>query len=189
MIWSGVLIYWANPSYWPVLPDGFYTSLKLDHRLADGMAFHFAFMWLFAFNGLLYFFYLVFSGEWRELAPGLNTPMDALRVALHDIGLRKTMPPQGKLNAAQRIAYSGVIVMGLGSIITGFAIYKPVQLSWLKQSLGGYEVARLLHYLIAVGYILFFIVHVAQVIRAGWNQFRAMVTGYEVVENEKGEPA
>ena len=74
--------------------------------------------------------------------------------------------------------------MGAGSLLTGLAIYKPVQLGWLTRLLGGYEWARWEHFWLTVGYVLFFIVHIAQVIRAGWNNFRAMVTGYEVVPVE-----
>jgi len=45
---------------------------------------------------------------------------------------------------------------------------------------GGYQAARLLHFWLTVGYLFFFIVHVAQVIRAGWNNLRAMIIGHEV---------
>ena len=81
MIWSGLLIYWANDVYAIRLggitlvqffPDWFYEALHLDHRLAEGMAWHFTFMWLFAINGLLYVAYTVWSGEWR--AAGAEPP-------------------------------------------------------------------------------------------------------------------
>ena len=106
---------------------------------------------------------------------------------MHDLHLRKTAPPQKKYNAAQRIAYSAIIVMGFGSILTGLAIYKPVQLWWLCDLMGGYAFARILHFALTIGYSLFFIVHIVQVIIAGWNNFRSVVTGFEVVkdDNEK----
>ena len=72
--------------------------------------------------------------------------------------------------------------MGLGSLLTGLAIYKPTQFGWLTQLLGGYEFARIIHFALTIGYVLFFIVHIAQVVRAGWNNFRAMVAGFEIVE-------
>jgi len=72
-------------------------------------------------------------------------------------------------------------LMGAGSLLTGVAIYKPIQVAWLTTVLGGYEWARLEHFCLTVGYVLFFIIHITQVIRAGWNNFRAMVTGFEVV--------
>jgi thiosulfate reductase cytochrome b subunit len=60
-------------------------------------------------------------------------------------------------------------------------MYKPVQLEWLTHSLGGYTRVRAIHFTLAVGYVLFFAIHMLQVIRAGWNNFRSMVSGYEIV--------
>jgi thiosulfate reductase cytochrome b subunit len=74
------------------------------------------------------------------------------------------------------------VLMGAGSLLTGLAIYKPVQLAWLTAIFGGYAMARFLHFWLTAGYVLFFLAHVAQVVRAGWNNFRAMVIGCEVVE-------
>ena len=45
-------------------------------------------------------------------------------------------------------------------------------------------VARFEHFALALGYVLFFLIHIAQVVRAGWNNFRAMVSGYELVSEE-----
>jgi thiosulfate reductase cytochrome b subunit len=189
MIWSGLMIYWANPVYrlgWDgttlfhFFPDRFFDALNLAQRLADGMALHFFFMWLFLVNGLLYVIYLSVSGEWRQLAPDRRALRDAILVTLHDLHLRKEAPPQRKYNGAQRIAYSGVILMGMGSLITGLAIYKPAQLAWLATLLGGYQMARWEHFGLTIGFVLFFAVHVAQVIRAGWDNFRSMVAGYSI---------
>ena len=174
------MIYWANDIYWPRVPESVFKLLSLDHRLADGLAYHFFFMWIFFVNGLLYSCYLLFSGEWHELIPRRRSWLGAWKVFLHDLGLNKKQLPPGKFNDAQRIAYTTVSLMGLGSLLTGLAIYKPVQLAWLKGVLGGYETARLIHYLLTVGYIFFFLIHIAQVARAGWNNFRAMVTGFEI---------
>jgi len=77
--------------------------------------------------------------------------------------------------------------MGLGSLLTGLAIYKPVQFGWLTRLLGGYEAARIEHFVLTIGYVLFFIVHVAQVVRAGWNNFRSMVAGFEIAEVTSSE--
>jgi thiosulfate reductase cytochrome b subunit len=76
--------------------------------------------------------------------------------------------------------------MGFGSLLTGLAIYKPTQFAWLASLLGGYMAARFEHFLLALGYVLFFLIHIAQVIRAGWNNFRGMVSGYELVSSEEG---
>jgi thiosulfate reductase cytochrome b subunit len=67
------------------------------------------------------------------------------------------------------------------------AIYKPTQVWWLTALLGGYQWARLEHFALTVGYAAFFVIHIAQVVRAGWNNFRAMVTGYELVPAEEAK--
>jgi thiosulfate reductase cytochrome b subunit len=180
MIWSGTLIYWANQAYIKI-PDSLANKLGIEFRLAMGMGWHFFLMWLFALNGLLYVIYLFYSGEWRMLIPQKKSFKEAILVVLHDLKIRSTAPAiEGKFNAAQRIAYTGVIIMGAGALVTGLAIYKPVQAGFLTAVLGGYEAARLEHFLLTIGFILFIIVHVLQVIKAGWNNFRAMIAGYEI---------
>lgn len=191
MIWSGTLIYWANDEYalrlgdlelFKFYPPGFYKALNIPFRLADGMAWHFAFMWLFFINGFLYVLYTMVSGEWRYLLPKRGSLKEAWFVLLHDLRLSKKPLPEKKFNGAQQIAYTSIVVMGIGSLLSGLAIYKPTQLHWLTWLFGGYEVARLVHFVLTIGYCLFFLVHIAQVIKAGWNNFQAMVTGWERVE-------
>lgn len=178
MIWSGLLIYWAHDSFF-TFPAWFYETTGIGFRLAEGMQYHFLFMWLFAVNGFCYVAYTLLSGEWRELVPGKDALAQAFQVVLHDLGIRKEPLPKAKFNAAQQIAYTGVVLMGLGSLVTGLAIYRPVQLAILHQAVGGYQNARNLHFLLTVGYVGFFFMHVGQVVRAGWPNFRAMVTGHE----------
>jgi thiosulfate reductase cytochrome b subunit len=190
MIWSGLLIYWANDVYrlgWgdttilKFFPDSFYKALNLPYRLAEGMSFHFVFMWVFAINGFIYVLYLIFSGEWKLIIPNKKSLKESWQVILHDLHIKKELPVQKKYNAAQRIAYTGIILMGLGSLLTGLAIYKPVQFTILCNMLGGYEWARAEHFILTIMFCLFFLVHIIQVIIAGWNNFRAMITGFEVV--------
>ncbi len=189
MIWSGLLIYWAYMPYhigsFHFLPDWFVNLLGINFRLAEGMALHFIFMWLFITNGILYAGYTLISGEWRMLVPRSPKAFrDAWHVLLHDLHLRKEAPPQDKYNAAQQIAYTGIVLMGIGSLLTGLAIYKPVQLGWLTFLCGGYSTARLIHFVLTLGYVGFFVIHIQQVVLAGWNNFRSMVIGYEVVNQE-----
>lgn len=194
MVWSGLLIYWANDVYrvgWgkntilKFFPDSFYKALNVPFRLAEGMSLHFVFMWLFAINGFIYVLYLIFSGEWRLIVPNRKSLKESWLVVLHDLHIRRTVPPQKKYNAAQRIAYTGVIFMGIGSLLTGLAIYKPIQFHTLAAMLGGYEWARAEHFILTILFTLFFLVHVIQVVIAGWNNFRSMVTGLDVLPMEK----
>lgn len=196
MIWSGLLIYWANDEYrlrvghkelFHFFPQGFYDALSVNHRLAEGMSWHFAFMWLFFLNGLFYVVFTAVSGQWRYLLPNQRSFKEAWLVVLHDLHIRRQAPGFVKYNAAQRIAYTLVVIMGLGSLITGLAIYKPVQMGWALWLCGGYEAARLEHFILTIGYVLFFLIHIGQVLIAGWNNFQAMVTGFEPIRADKKE--
>lgn len=193
MIWSGMLIYWANPVYsiwignyelFKFFPPWFNEFLGIPFRLAEGLQLHFFFMWLFAVNGVAYVVYTIVSGEWRAIVPVPSSFKRAPLVALHDAHIVKEMPPQGKYNDAQRIAYTSVIVMGAGSLLTGLAIYKPTQLAWLTAAFGGYQWARWIHFWLTIAFVLFFAVHVIQVLLAGWSNFRSMITGHEIVDAE-----
>jgi thiosulfate reductase cytochrome b subunit len=191
MIYSGLLIYWGYDPYrvelfgvtWvKFFPAWFYDALGIGGRLAEGMSYHFALMWLFGLNGLIYVIFLAWSGEWRHLLPDRHSFREAWDVVRHDLGLHHGPLPPHKFNAAQRIAYTSVIIMGAGSLISGLAIYRPVQFGWITVLLGGYQMSRLWHFVLTLGYVGFFLIHVIQVAKAGWNNFRAMVAGHELVE-------
>ncbi len=210
MIWSGLLIYWANDIYsirfgshqliklfpeWLYHPHELKNSdgdvvrsayFHLDHRLALGMAWHFFLMWLFALNGAAYVLYTAISGEWRLLVPGRHTIAEAIQVVLHDLKIRKDPLPARKFNGAQQIAYTMVVLMGACSLITGAAIYKPTQIALLTTALGGYKTARFIHFWLTMGYVGFLVMHITQVVRAGWSNFAAMITGFEVSASSKG---
>jgi thiosulfate reductase cytochrome b subunit len=210
MIWSGLLIYWANDvvsvriaafdlivggevgggELFHFFPTWFYDLLGIPFRLAEGLQLHFFFMWLFTVNGVGYIIYLALSGAWRALLPIPASFKRAPLVALNDLHIVKKAPPQGKYNDAQRIAYTAVILMGVGSVVSGLAIYKPLQLARLTALFGGYEWARWWHFWLMILFVLFFVVHVVQVAIAGWGNFRSMITGYDVVESpvEKVQP-
>lgn len=210
MIWSGTLILWANDVYpteklalhvpnrvsiykWGVkpvyrdkdmpdypVPENKRYDVALGFRLSEGMAWHFALAWLFTLNGVAYVLFLLFSGQWRHLAPRKESFVESIKVVLHDLHLYKGKLPPGKYNHAQRIAYSGVIVMGVLMVWTGLAIYKPAQLAWMSVPFFGYQGARTVHFVVTILFVAFFFVHVGQVIRTGWNNFRGMITGYEI---------
>lgn len=192
MVWSGLLIYWANDVYrigfgnWTLVkffPQWFYDRFFLSQRLSEGLAWHLTFAWFFGINAVLYGLYLLFSGQWRHFVPKLNAPLEALKVVKHDLTHLKPdleNPNGAKFNAAQQLSYLGIIGVGGLSLLTGLAIWKPVQLSWLTALLGGYEIARWLHFWGMMAFCGFVVVHVLQVIRAGWRTLRAMLTGYDL---------
>lgn len=198
MIWSGLLIYWndSDPvkgnahhvyrigigsfTLFRLFPDWFWTAIGALYKVTTGLAYHFFFMWFFAINGALYVLYLAISKEWKFMVPDRKSIVEAIQVTLVDLHLRKGLPPQKKYNGAQKIAYTSVILMGAGSLATGLAIYKPAQLHLLTTLLGGYERARWEHFWLTIAFCGFFLVHVGQVVLAGWNNFRSMVSGYEI---------
>jgi thiosulfate reductase cytochrome b subunit len=198
MIWSGLLIYWNdsdNAYKHPhavyrvgvgaftvvrFFPPWFWKAMNAPYHVTQGLGYHFFFMWIFAINGILYVLFTILSGEWRFIVPERKSLLQAIQVTMKDLHLSKYLPPQTKYNGAQRIAYTSVILMGAGSLLTGLAIYKPTQAHWLTTLLGGYEMARWEHFLLTLGFCGFFLVHVMQVVLAGWNNFRSMVSGLEV---------
>ena len=198
LIWSGLLIYWNdsdNAYQFPhrvyrigvgqftlvrLFPEWLYRWLHVPYHVTQGLGYHFFFMWFFAINGIAYVLYTWLSGEWRFLLPQRRSLRDAIQVTLVDLHLRKGLPEQTKYNGAQRIAYTSVILMGAGMLLTGLAIYKPTSAHWLTTLMGGYQTARWLHFWLTIGFLGFFVVHVWQVALAGWNTFRSMVSGLEV---------
>jgi len=200
MIWSGLLIYWNDSdnvyrhphavyrvgiggwTLFRMFPAWFYTNRFWDMRyhVTEGLGYHFFFMWIFAVNGLAYVSYLAISGNWRLMAPTMKSWKEAAQVTLFDLHLSKVHPPVKKFNGAQKIAYTTIILMGAGSLVTGLSIYKPTQAHWLTTLLGGYEMARWEHFWLTIGFCGFFLLHVGQVVKTGWNNFRGMVSGMEI---------
>jgi thiosulfate reductase cytochrome b subunit len=193
MLWSGYLIYnmvnvpWLGG--WLLLPLLFVPYLQHGTEcFKDGLALHYTFMWFFLANGVAYVTFALLSGEWRDIVPDRQGVKDAIRVVLNDLRLTKKRPSQRKYNAAQRIAYTCIILMGAASVITGLALYKPIQLRWLVALLGGYPAVMVEHFCMAAGYVVFIVIHLLQVVRAGWNVFRSMVTGFHIRDTALEHP-
>lgn len=141
-------------------------SLALGGWLAGARHFHFAFAWPFVANAVVYFAYLFASGEWRRrLFFPRRDARNAWGTLLHDLHLRReTPPPVGLYNGMQRLAYTATLATAPLAILSGLAMYKPVQLPWLTALLGGYDLARAVHLLALAALALFTVVHVVQVL-------------------------
>ena len=151
---------------------------RLGGWLAGGLNWHFALAWPFVLTGLLYLGFLVVTGEWRALAFRPRDLRPAIQMQLYYLRLRKDHPAQGKHNALQKGAYSSIILLGAISALSGFAIYKPVQLAWLTGLFGGYELARYWHFVAVWLFIGFTLLHVALVFLVDPASLRAMITGW-----------
>ncbi len=196
MMWSGMRIYWADLrdpyaigigswTWFEFWPDRVNSTLQLDAKLAKGIAWHLNFGWFFVLNGLAYTLYLARKSRWRYLVPDVQGVRDSGKVVLHDLHLRSEKPPQGKYNPMQQLTYTAVVIIGTLLVASGFAIYKPVQLSFLVSLLGGYSVARFIHFSMNILLLGFVAVHLVQVARAGWGNFGSMISGYRPVADDE----
>jgi thiosulfate reductase cytochrome b subunit len=175
MAGSGLRILAAYPFLGPRGEDyGWYplqganapAFLTVGGWLAGARHWHFAFAWFFAANALVYGIYFLASGEWRRrLFFPPRDARNAWQTVLHDLRLRKEPPPSvGLYNGMQRLTYTGVLAMAPLLVLSGLAMYKPVQLPHLAALAGGYDVARAIHLLVLAALTLFTVVHVVQVL-------------------------
>jgi thiosulfate reductase cytochrome b subunit len=171
MIGSGWRIYNSVPIFgnsrfptWATLGgDPLQSKIAhMDPGVANALNWHFTGMWLLLASYLLFVSHGMISGHfWRHLLP--LTPRllwrDFIAALTFRLGHRL-----GEYNAVQRFAYWGVLFAVLMMFVTGLAIWKPVQLSWLTALCGGYPTARVLHFCFMAAICLFIVVHVALVI-------------------------
>jgi thiosulfate reductase cytochrome b subunit len=188
LIGSGLQIYGAYPHFGPrgdpyPVPnpwagESFPEWARLGGWLAGGLNWHFTLAWPFVITGLVYLAYLAASGEWRSLLFRRRDLRPALDMQLYYLRLRREHPPQGKHNPLQKAAYTGIVILGAISVLSGFAIYKPVQLWWLTALFGGYELARYWHFVSVWIFVGFTLLHVVLVLTVDPASLRSMVTGW-----------
>jgi thiosulfate reductase cytochrome b subunit len=171
MIGSGWEIYNASPLFAFTFP----RAITLGGWLAGALLWHFAAMWVLAVNGLLYLVLGIATGRFRRKLVPIR-PAEVLA----DVGKALT----GKLshhdlsvyNAVQRLFYLGVILAGIIIVLSGLAIWKPVQLQELTALFGGYDVARYVHFFAMAAIAGFLVVHVIMSVLVP-RSLRAMITG------------
>ncbi|CAJ9802723.1 prokaryotic cytochrome b561 family protein [Burkholderia pseudomallei] len=157
MALSGWRIYNASPIYAGfVFPRG----ATLGGWLGGALQWHFAAMWLLFFNGVFYLTMGVATGRFtRKLLPlsasGVARDLrDALRGRLSHDDL-------SVYNALQRAAYVAAIADLALLVLSGLVIWKSVQFPLLREWLGGYDRARVVHFWAMAFLVAFFVVHVA----------------------------
>lgn len=157
MVASGWRIFNASPLF----DFHFPRDLTLGGWLGGALQWHFAAMWLLVINGLVYLTYGVVTRHFRSNFLPL-TPRsvwaefsNALRGRIkHELGV---------YNAVQRAAYVGVIGVLVVLVLSGIAIWKPVQFQTLTALMGGFDSARWVHFIAMTLVVLFVAVHVAMV--------------------------
>jgi thiosulfate reductase cytochrome b subunit len=182
MIGSGWRIWNSDPIFpyrFPVVltlggAEAASQDLHNETGLAGALQWHFAGMWLLAINGLVYVIYGIASGHFRHALLPVG-PSAFLRDAL--AALRFRLPHRlGVYNAVQKALYLGVLAVGVVMLLSGLAIWKPGQLQELTALLGGFDTARLIHFLGMAAIALFVVVHLALVIIVP-RTLPAMITG------------
>jgi thiosulfate reductase cytochrome b subunit len=138
--------------------------MRFGGWLAGARHWHFAIAWFLIFNGIIYLIYMAASGEWRRrvFIPTRDTS-NALAMFAYYLRIRKNPPPEDFYNGLQRVAYTSAILFGAVVVLSGLAIYKPVQLYWLTAAFGGYDVARVVHLSCLVLLALFTVMHLVLV--------------------------
>ena len=171
MITSGWRIYNASPLFDWLFP----AEITLGGWLAGALQWHFAGMWLFALNGLVYLAYGIASGHFRRklLPVSPRAVLADVRAAMRG---RLAHDDLSVYNAAQRAAYLALIVLLVLLVASGLAIWKPVQLYWLAALMGDYEGARYVHFFAMAGVALIVLVHVIMVVLVP-RTFPTMFTG------------
>ena len=157
MIGSGLGIY--NDS---VIFGGlhFAKGIKLGSWAAQSLLWHFAGMWLLVLNGAAYLIYGIATGRLRERLLPIRM-VDIVRTVRDTLHLHVDHTDLTTYNAVQRVLYIVVILAGVSQVVTGLAIWKPVQFSGLMGLLGGFQAARLIHFGGMTVIVGFLVVHVA----------------------------
>ncbi len=171
MIMSGWQIYNASPLF------GFTFShaITLGGWLGGALLWHFAAMWLLMVNGLVYLTLGVVTGRFRnKLLP--ITPAGVISDARAALTGKLSHDDLTRYNYVQKLLYAGIIVVGIVIVLSGLSIWKPVQLQYLTALLGGYDVARYVHFICMAAIVAFLIVHVALALLVP-KSLRAMIIG------------
>ncbi len=186
MIGSGLRIFNAYPAFAP-RGDTFCCYPFAGRRIPAGLTFggwlggarnwHFAMMWILAVNGIVYLGFVYLHGEWRDLVPRRGDLRDAWEMARFYLFVRPDHPHQGKHNALQKGVYFALPWLAVAAVVTGVAIWKPVQLAWLTGALGGYAWARYWHFLVMVALVVLSVGHVFMVFAVDPYSLRAITTG------------
>jgi thiosulfate reductase cytochrome b subunit len=149
MITSGLQIYNANPVFGGRGGWSFPAIFTLGGWLAGGRNWHFAVMWIYSLNLLIYGIYIFITRRWKnKFANGSD--IKALQVSAN--AKRKTF-------AGHKIVYTTIIPILLLAIASGLAMYKPAQLAWLSGLFGSWQTLRMIHFISIPIIVLFTFIH------------------------------
>jgi thiosulfate reductase cytochrome b subunit len=130
--------------------------------LAGALLWHFAAMWILFINGIIYLLLNIFSGrivyKFFPIRPAevVHDFQAALRGKLAHADLRQ-------YNSLQKLAYLFVVLDLIVLVLSGLVIWKSVQFPLLRELMGGYDSARIVHFVCMVLLVAFIVVHLVMV--------------------------
>ena len=133
---SGLRIYNANPVFGGRGGMHFPENFLLGDGLADGRVWHFAAMWVYSINLLIYGLYIFITKRWKNRFAATND-LKALKASAN---------VKRKIFAGHKIVYTVIIPVLLLAIVSGLTMYKPAQLHWLASLFGSWQVLRIVHF-------------------------------------------
>ena len=171
MIMSGWQIYNASPLF----DFRFSHAITLGGWLGGALLWHFAAMWLLMLNGLAYLITGLATGRFRKkLLP--ITPEGVISDTKAALTGKLSHEDLTKYNQVQKLLYAGIIIIGILIVLSGLAIWKPVQLQYLTALFGGYDAARYVHFFCMAAIVAFLVVHIALALLVP-KSLRAMIIG------------
>jgi thiosulfate reductase cytochrome b subunit len=160
MMLSGWRIYDASPIFRTIeIP----ASITLGGWLGGALQWHFAAMWLLVANGTVYLVLALTSGRLhRRFWP--ISPAAVFRDFVPALSGKLTQADLKHYNAVQKLAYVFVIGDLIVLVLSGLAIWKSVQFPLLRDLVGGYDSARVVHFCAMSLMAGFIVVHLAMVV-------------------------
>ena len=183
MIGSGWKIYNDEVLFgWLHFPD----AITIGGEAQGALQWHFLGMWIFTLNLICYLIYGLVSGRfWRKLLPiWPRQVMGDIRAALR---FQLSHDDITKYNAVQRVLYVGIILVLIVQVISGLAIWKPVQFQELTALFYDFQGARLAHFICMALIVLFLVVHVLLALAVP-KTLAAMITGGPLVDDDRRPP-
>ena len=159
MVMSGWQVYDASPIF-PALQ--FPPAITLGGWLGGALLWHFAVMWLLVANFIVYLATNLASGRFRRKLLPLE-PKQLAADLLATLRGRLKHDDLAHYNAIQKLAYLVVIADIVLIVLSGLAVWKSVQFPLLRTLMGGYDNARIVHFICMSVLVAFFVVHVVMV--------------------------
>ncbi|MBS0241462.1 MAG: cytochrome b/b6 domain-containing protein [Proteobacteria bacterium] len=161
----------------------FSDDIVLGVWAQHALQWHFAAMWVLCLNGLVYLGYGIRSGRFRRLLLPIR-PKEVLDGIIEALSLRLAHADLTHYNPVQKLLYVGVIGVIVVQVITGLALWKPVQFSFLVVPFGSFQGVRIAHFLGMTAICGFLLVHVALALLVP-RTIHAMLFGGPKVEPER----